>query len=136
MIIGLLVLSSCHREQTYFDTQTQFAEDLNYRLGKWYSVTDSGTTSQSRNTNLDTIWFINDTLAGWTGFGGNPYSFFKTYISPKSIYNMVYIAPDQITTGKMDTCVHQFGFSGDTLTLFWNFTTSPPQVERYVKKIN
>ena len=138
VIVGflfVLVSGSCHRENPYPNLQTQFVKDLGFRLGKWYSITDSGTTSQTHNTSLDTIWFVNDTLAGWTGFGGHPYVFYKTYFDPKSIYNIIYIAPDPIISRKMDTCMHQYGFThtGDTLTIYWNFTTNPPQVERYLK---
>ncbi len=96
----LIALGSCKHDKTYPNTQSQFAYDPNYRIGKWYSITDSGTTSQTHNTNLDTIWFINDSLAGWTGFLANPhqYVFWKTYIDPKSIYNIIYLAPDYMDT--------------------------------------
>jgi hypothetical protein len=105
-------------------------------LGKWYSISDTiGDSKLGINSLLDTIWFINDTLAGWTGFGGNPYSFFKTYISPQSIYNIVDIVPDPYTIGQMDTAIHKFGFSpqGDTMTIWWDFTRTPPLTEQYLK---
>jgi hypothetical protein len=136
LLLSLFVfIQSCHHGPTYANTQIQFAENPGFRIGKWYSVTDSGTTSQSRNTNLDTIWFISDTLAGWTGFGGNPYSFFKTYVSMQNIYNIVYIAPNPSILGKMDTDIHRFAFTPtrDTLAIWWDDFTDPPQVERYVK---
>ena len=132
--IFVIGLSSCRHEATYPNIQSKFAYDQNFRLGKWYSITDSGTTSQTHNTSLDTIWFVNDTLAGWTQFANaNPYVFLKTYIDTKSVYNLVIVGPDRVTIGKMDTSLYQFGFSGDTLTFYWNFTTNPPQVERYLK---
>jgi hypothetical protein len=143
LIIVLAVtlwFSACHHDNqpTYLNTQTQFADDLNFRLGKWYSITDSGTTSASNNTALDTIWFINDTLAGWTGFvpyQPNVYAFFKTYIDPTSIYHIIYIAPDPLIQGKIDTDSHEFGFSpkGDTMTIWWDFTRTPPLTEQYLK---
>ena len=137
--VMIIVLSSCHREGTrYHDTQAQFANDPNFRLGKWYSVADVGMTLPSYDARLDTIWFINDTTAGWTGFGGHPYSFFKTYVDPENLYNLIYVAPNVDDPNKLDTVGHQFGFTrtGDTLTIFWNFNTIPPQTESYVKKQN
>ncbi len=134
-LIVIFGLAACHHEKGYTNTQSRFVYDNSFRLGKWYSITDSGTTSQTHNTSLDTIWFINDTLAGWTGFGGNPYSYFKTYIDPKSIYNLVYLVPDPNDYTRFDTAIHQFGFTptGDTLTIYWSFSTSPPQAEEYLK---
>jgi len=128
------IVFSCHKGPQYPNTQTQFAEDPSFRLGKWYSVTDSGTTVLSNNTNLDTIWFINDTLAGWTDCGGNPYAFFKTYVSPQSIYNLVVIAIDR-NTGQPDTSMRQFGFTptGDTLGIYWNLGFGTFALEQYVK---
>lgn len=128
-------LAACHHDKTYPDTQNRFAYDPNYRIGKWYSVSDVGMTLSSYNARLDTIWFINDSLAGWTGFKSNQheYVYWKTYVDPKSIYNLIYLAPDLSDTTQTDTISHQFGFNGDTMTIYWNFWTTPPQTERYLK---
>jgi len=140
MLILTIISTGCHHELTYRDTQNRFAYDPSFRLGKWYSISDTtGDSQMGINSLLDTIWFINDTLAGWTGFipyQPHEYAFFKTYIEPKSITNLIYIAPNVSIPGKMDTDVHQFGFTpiGDTLTIYWDFTRSPPLVEQYLKK--
>lgn len=140
LMLGLVVIEACHHDEVkqYPNKQNEFAYDPNYRYGKWYSISDVGMTLPTYNARLDTIWFINDTLAGWTGFGGHPYVFWKTYIDPTSIYNLVYLAPNWDDSTKTDTVVHQFGFSpkGDTLTIWWDFTRQPPLTESYLKKKN
>jgi hypothetical protein len=135
-LILLIGLISCKHDKGYPNTQSQFAYDPNYRIGKWYSISDVGITLPSYNARLDTVWFISDTLAGWTGFktDQHQYVFWKTYIDPKSIYNLIYLAPDYMDTTKIDTISHQFGFNEDTMTIYWNFWTTPPQTERYLKK--
>ena len=136
----VLGLYSCHKSPQYIGTQNRFAYDPSYRIGKWYSISDVGITLPTYNARLDTIWFINDTLAGWTGFRSDQhqYVFWKTYLDPQSIYNIIYLAPGNPDTTKTDTVKHQFGFTatGDTMTIFWDDWTTPPQTERYLKKKN
>ena len=137
----VLGLYSCHKSPQYIGTQNRFAYDPSYRIGKWYSISDTtGDSKLGVNSLRDTIWFINDTLAGWTGFKSGSqqydYAFWKTYLDPQSIYNIIYLAPGNPDTTKTDTIKHQFGFNGDTMTIFWDDWTTPPQTERYLKKKN
>jgi hypothetical protein len=79
----LLLVFSCHKNNTPKPVQylDRVAQDTAYRFGKWYSVTPW--TNQYYSPYLDTIWFINDTLAGWTGFvldSPNAYAFRKSMI--------------------------------------------------------
>jgi hypothetical protein len=111
------------------------AQDPAYRLGKWYSITDSGSIpGYNHNTRLDTIWFMGDSLAEWSGFGGNPYVSWPTYFSGP--YHIVYIAPDPLHTGKFDTVLHECGMTlgGDTFTIYWPIVGNQVLVEEYIKK--
>jgi hypothetical protein len=134
LIILFWVFSCSKPSQPY--PQQEFASDLNFRLGKWYSISDTvGDFKLGVNSLLDTIWFINDALAGWTGFvpyQPRAYVFWKTYVDPKSIYNLIYLAPDNLNPSLTDTVSHQFSVNGDTLTILWD-SGPPVQIEQYLK---
>ena len=112
------------------------AQDSSFRLGKWCSVSDGAGFHFTSNPLLDTIWFVGDSLAGWSNWGVSPYLFRPTYFSgPDSI---VYVTPDPFITGTLDTSYHECGMTqtGDTFIIFW--VTSNYQVfgEHYVKLKN
>ena len=129
----LVALFSCHKPQTVY--QNRVAQDASYRMGKWYSVSDTmGDASIGVNSLLDTIWFINDTLAGYTGFvpyQPRVYVFWKTYFSDAS--DIVYLAPNVQNPSHIDVISHQCAMSGDTFVIWWDLNAQPPQVERYLK---
>jgi hypothetical protein len=140
LVLSLLaILSSCTKDKAemapvppvrYID---RVAQDLNYRLGKWYSISDGAGYGFTRSPLLDTICFISDSIAGWTGFGGQPYSYFKTYF--KDPFHIVHLVPDPNIVGKIDTGINECGMTltGDTFTIFWDdgYGTFP---ESYLKK--
>lgn len=108
-----------------------------YRIGKWYSVTPW--TNQTISPYLDTIWFINDTLAGWTGTvldSPNVYTFRKTYF-PDPVHIAV-IGPGVSwqPPGTIDTTISQCGMTAlgsDTFVIYnQNGAFNLTQV-RYVK---
>ena len=135
LVVGILFIGalSCHKPPPLY--QNRVAQDPSYRMGKWYSVSD--TTNDSKlevNSLLDTIWFINDTLAGWTGFIPNQphnYSFWTTYFLGANY--IVYLAPNIQNPAKIDTIIHQCAMSGDTFVMVWDLTTYPAQTQSYLK---
>ena len=145
MIIALLAqVGSCTKDHTdiniiHQDTtihyQNRVAQDFNYRKGKWYSISDGAGYSFTISPLLDTIWFVSDSMAGWTHFvptDVHAYSFRKTYF--KDFYHLVFLAPNIDTPTKFDTAIIQCGMtvSGDTFALYWDYgyVVFP---ERYVK---
>jgi hypothetical protein len=120
-LVFLLHIVSCGKQGGYTSAYVdKVAQDPSYRMGKWYSVTDSGSIpGYNHNTRLDTIWFISDSLAGWSGFGGNPYVYWPTYFAGP--YNIVYVASNPLDTTQKDTVLHQCGMTtvGDTFVIYW-----------------
>ncbi len=107
-----------------------------YRIGKW-CVTPW--VDQTINQYSDTIWFINDTLAGWTGFvldSPNAYAFRKTYFTDP--LHIAVIAPGASwqPPGTIDTTISQCGMTAlgsDTFVIYnQNGAFNLTQV-RYVK---
>jgi|GEM_PF-3011304 hypothetical protein len=94
------------------------AQDPAFRLGKWYSISNGAGFNFVTNPLLDTIWFISDSFAGWTNYGGNPYVFRTTYFN--GLYYIVTVAPNPFDTVKLDTSSIQCGMTttGDTFILF------------------
>ncbi len=109
------------------------AQDPSFRMGKWYSVSNGAGFNFTTNPLLDTIWFINDTLAGWTNTGGNPYVFCKTYFNGP-LY-IVSIAPNPFDTAKMDTGIAQCGMTmgGDTFILYRPTSNFGLFMEKFLK---
>ena len=110
------------------------AQDPSFRMGKWYSVSNGAGFNFTTNPLLDTIWFISDSIAGWSAFGGNPYVFWPTYFPDP--YHIIYIAPDPLNTTKIDTVSHECGMSGDTLLIIWPANNYQVFPEHYVKMKN
>ena len=110
------------------------AQDASYRIGKWYSVSNGAGYNFSSNPLLDTIWFTSDTTAGWTDFGGNPWLFRPTYFLDP--YHIVYITPDPIHSGKIDTISHECVMSGDTFIIYWDESNYEVFPEHYLKMKN
>jgi hypothetical protein len=135
--IFLVLAMSCKKKgQGTITYQNRVAQDPSYRMGKWYSIMPW--TNQGANPNLDTIWFINDTLAGWSTFvPGNlyAYAYYKTYFP--DLYHIAIIAPDPTVTGKIDTGINECGMtaSGDTFAIFWRNGYMITK-QQYVKKTN
>ena len=140
VFVSLLHILSCSRQESTpapIPLADSVAQNPSYRLGTWYSVTDSGSVpGYNHNTKLDTIWFINDSIAGWSGFGGNPYVYWPTYFSDP--YHIVYVAPDPINTSKLDTDVHECGMTtkGDTFVVYWQLSNFQLLDEHYLKVKN
>ncbi len=138
MLVSLLLAGAigCHKPKKY---QNRVAEDLNYRLGKWYSVTDSGTVGTNHNTSLDTIWFLSDSMAGWTGFvlhQPTVYKYMPTYFSDP--LHIIYVIRNYSDTTKFDTVTHQCAMTltGDTMVILWDASVRPSWIQQYVKKID
>jgi hypothetical protein len=112
------------------------AQDFSYRTGKWYSVSNGAGFNFSTNPLLDTIWFVSDSVAGWSAFGGHPYVFWPTYFS--DAFHIVYITPDPLDTTKLDTVVHECGMTthGDTFVVYWPTSSYQVFPEHYVKMKN
>lgn len=141
-ILFSIFFSSCHKEEKKEQQKkyiNRIAEDLQYRLGKWYCVTDMQKEyNMTRNSFLDTVWFISDSVAGWTGFspdGSNNYEYRKTYF--RDYFHLIFLAQNPIDTNKIDTATYQCGITpiGDTMTIYWrDLWGSYP--EQYLKKKN
>jgi hypothetical protein len=118
ILIFLSHLLSCGKKEQRTSYADIVAQDPSYRMGKWRSVSNGAGFNFTTNPLLDTIWFISDSLAGWS-FGGRPYLFRATYFS--GIYSIVYLAPNPLDTVKIDTTIQQCGMttSGDTFTIYW-----------------
>lgn len=135
LLLFLLICSllSCHHDKPV-RYRNRIAEDLNYRIGKWYSVSND-TIHFSK---LDTIWFINDTMAGWTGFAADPHQFVfrKTYFV--NTYYLYRLFPNVDTPTKTDTIIQQCAMNAtqDTLGLYWSDGFHALLLEQYVKKPN
>jgi len=112
------------------------AQDSAYRIGKWYSVSNGAGYNFTSNPLLDTIWFISDSMAGWTGFGGNPYVFRPTFF--KGTNSIVYITQNPLDTNKIDTIIHQCAMTsvGDTFIIYWFVTGYRVFPECYLKMNN
>jgi len=137
LFVCFLYLISCHKDKTNSNTpaivwQDRMVQDSAFRMGKWYSVTPW--TNQSNNPNLDTIWFINDTLAAWTGFGGNPYTYCKTYFP--DLYHIIILNPILQNPTKIDTVKVECAMNAgqDTFGIYWPQGLESPLLELYVKK--
>ena len=87
-------------------------------MGKWYSVSNGAGFNFTSNPLLDTIWFISDSLAGWTCYGGSPYVFRVTYFNGP--YQIISLSPDPNDTAKIDTGKLNCAMtaSGDTFVLY------------------
>jgi hypothetical protein len=118
-----------------FFWEDRIVQDTAFRFGKWRSVTPL--TNQSTNPNLDTIWFINDTLAGWTGFvsNSNAYLFSRTYFP--DMYHITHVYPDFNYPSRTDSVTLQCGmnFAQDTFAIYWSSGAPylPFYIEKYVK---
>jgi hypothetical protein len=139
VLFFLTCIVSCKRGSESTKYLDRVAQDEGYRLGKWYSVSDtSGDAVRQINSLLDTIWFINDTLAGWTGFGGgNPYLYRTTYFPDP--FHIVFLAQDIQNPNKIDTATNQCGMTaiGDTFIIYWfNPATYEVNKQYYLKKGN
>ena len=135
----LLQMFSCGKKETgpsVVPLQDSVAQDLSYRLGKWYSISNGAGYNFTTNPLLDTIWFISDSTAGWTNYGGNPYVFRTTYFNGP--YELISIAPDPFYTAKMDTgsikCAMTIG--GDTFVLYRPASNNTLFVEEFLKLKN
>ena len=112
------------------------AQDPSFRMGKWYSVSNGAGFNFTTNPLLDTIWFISDSLAGWTNYGGNPYVFRTTYFNGP--YYIVVVAPNPLNTTEMDTSIIECGMTaiGDTFTLYKPTSTNGIFRENFLKLKN
>jgi hypothetical protein len=138
LCVFIIAAISCKKKEqnkpiVYAD---RIVQDSAYRIGKWYSIMPW--TNQSVSPYLDTIWFINDTLAGWSAFVPDSpyaYSFRKTYFP--DIYHIAMIAPDPMISGKMDTGINECGMTatGDTFAIYWKNGYMITE-QQYVKKTN
>ena len=146
LIIALLAqVGSCTKDyanlniihqDTTIHYQNRVAQDSNYRKGKWYSISDGAGYGFTVSPLLDTIWFISDSLAGWTHTvpsNVHAYSFRKTYF--KDNYHIVFLAQNVDTPSKMDSVVLLCGItslSQDTFCIFW-YNWGQLFQENYVK---
>ncbi|MCW3128215.1 MAG: hypothetical protein JWO03_3873 [Bacteroidetes bacterium] len=139
LILGLLLtiaLYSCH-DKPQIQYRNRVAQDLSYRLGKWYSISDGAGYGFTESPLLDTIWFISDTLAGWSHFvphDPHAYAFRKTYFQRNNY--IVFLAQNPLDTLKTDTVVNQCGMTvtGDTFVIYWDTGFGDLFPEHYLKK--
>lgn len=131
-----LSLYDCKKEKpnnqqvVYVD---RIAQDLNYRLGKWYSVSNGAGYGMTYNPLLDTIWFVSDSGAEWIGYGLSSYTYRTTYFT--SPYIMVTLGQDRIDTSKLDTTYLNCGatVSNDTFAIYWPLSSGSTFPEQFVK---
>jgi hypothetical protein len=120
-------------KKPYFN---RLAQDSNYRKGKWYSVSDGAGYGFSTDPLLDTIWFISDSLAGWTGFAkcNNCYTYMQTYFP--YTYQIAYKITHPVTKQLVEIRVNCFtSFNDDTITLVKQGNGNDPAFyEQFVKK--
>jgi hypothetical protein len=128
LIAICILLSSCYKDKST-DTKSQtkyinrLAQEPDFRIGKWYSISDGKGFGFTRSPLLDTIWFISDSIAGWTGRSPNPnsneYVFTKTFFPDVS--HIASLFPNSNDPFKVDTVLLQCNttFSGDTFSIFW-----------------
>ncbi len=137
ILLFLFFIISCKKNfptKINIQYEDRVAQDTNYRKGKWYSTMPW--TNQAINPDLDTIWFINDSLAGWTGQGGNPYVFWKTYFPDP--YHIAVIRPGVSwqPPGTIDTVISECGMSatGDTFDIWDKNGAFNTILYQYVKR--
>ena len=121
-IIFLTQTISCTKNSTQNGNPIKYADrvaqDSSYRKGKWYSISNGAGYNFTINPLTDTVWFISDSVAGWTNCGGNPYLFCTTYFNGP--YYLIRISPDILNPSKIDTVIIQCGMTltGDTFALY------------------
>ena len=92
VLIALEGIGSCTKENNMsppIHYSNRVAQDFTYRKGKWYSISDGAGYGFTVSPLLDTIWFVSDSIAGWTHSVPtdlHAYSFRKTYL--KDFYHL------------------------------------------------
>jgi hypothetical protein len=132
LIIAIICIEACNKDKTSQTQQVTYLnrvlQDSAYRLGKWVSINDSAVIPYGSVE--DTIWFVSDSIAGYSG-NGQPYQFGKYHFW---LYGYIdFELPGIWYAATPQTIQEQCYTHGDTFQIVWGTNTADPRYENYVK---